>query len=423
MNSEGTGIRVAISGARGVPAFYGGFETAATEIAPRLVDRGFDVTVYCRPRYSLPSRPTHYRGVRLVYLPSLSHRALESPSAELLASIHSWRQHFDILYVLGFRASIVYWPQRLTKTKVVFNTDGFDWQRSKWGRLGRAYLRCSERLGVMCASGGLVSDSRAVAQYFGERYKRQAVYLSYGAPPPRASPQVTSDDYALQSRSFYLVVARLEPENHVLAIIEQYLRSESRYPLAVVGGLNYETPYAAAIRRLESPRIRLLGSIYQQEHLDALYQSCFAYIHGHAVGGTNPSLLRAMGAGALVLANGVVFNREVLGRTGLYWNPMAGDLTQLIRQVEVAPHLGARLGQLARRRAFARYDWEKIADGYARYFRALHEAATGQALPRRLAAIQQDATLTTASRMFTTGRLSSFAKHVGVSRRPRQTSA
>lgn len=371
-------IRIAISGARGIPATYGGFETFADELAPRLVQRGFDVTVYCRPRYSDASRPATYRGVRLVYLPSIGNRALESPSAELLCSLHALKDRPDILYVLGFRASVAYWPHRVARRTLVFNTDGFDWQRSKWGRLARRYLRLSAGIGVKLAGDRLVADSRVTADYYERRYGHRPVYLSYGAPVlTTPQPEIVAS-YGLQPGNYYLVVARVEPENHVRSIIESYLRTGSRIPLAVVGSQNYDTAYGKAIRELECHRVRLLGGVYADGHLDALYQGCFAYIHGHEVGGTNPSLVRAMGAGTLVLANDVSYNREVLAGAGLYWSPEHGDLPGVIREAETDSQRAATLRRVAQTRAAEHYDWDVIADGYAEYFNAL---AGGSAQP------------------------------------------
>lgn len=368
-------IRVAIAGARGIPAKYGGFETFAAELAPRLVQRGFDVTVYCRPRYSDESRPSRFQGVRLVYLPSIGQRALESPSAELVCSLHALRDRPDILYVLGFRASLVYWPHRVLGRTLVFNTDGFDWQRSKWGRIAQRYLRMSAGLGVRLASGGLVADSRVTADYYLKTYGRRPTYLSYGAAQlTTPAPDVVAS-YGLEQGRYFLVVARVEPENHVRSIIEAYLRSGSDTPLAVVGSQNYDTVYGRAVTDLQCERVRMLGGVYADGHLDALYQGCSAYIHGHEVGGTNPSLVRAMGAGALVLANGVSYNREVLGDTGLYWSPGGDELPRLIREVESDSLLAARLRPAARARAAEHYNWDVIADGYARYFRGLARGA------------------------------------------------
>lgn len=372
-------IRIAISGARGIPALYGGFETFAAELAPRLVERGFDVTVYCRARYSDSSRPARLHGVRLVYLPSIGRRSLESPSAELVCSLHALRDRPDILYVLGFRASAAYWPHHLLGRTLVFNTDGFDWQRSKWGRLARLYLRASAGLGVRLAPDGLVADSRVTAGYYERVYGHRPVYLSYGAPLLTAPAPEVVMSYGLTPGAYHLVVARVEPENHVRSIIEAYRRSGSTMPLAVVGSQNYDTPYGTAVRELRCDRVRMLGGVYAHGHLDALYQGCFSYVHGHEVGGTNPSLVRAMGAGALVLANGVAYNREVLADAGLYWSPEAGDLTTAIRRAESDSALAARLRRRAQERAAEHYDWETIADGYAAYFTAL----AGGAVPRR----------------------------------------
>lgn len=124
--------RIAIIGARGVPARWGGFETVATELSTRLVERGFDVTVYCRPRYYLPDRPSSFRGVRLVYLPAIDRKSWESLSHELLSLAHALTQRYDAVYVLGFRGSFLYAPAIALGQRIFFNTDGLDWKRRKW---------------------------------------------------------------------------------------------------------------------------------------------------------------------------------------------------------------------------------------------------------------------------------------------------
>ena len=171
-------------------------------------------------------------------------------------------------------------------------------------------------------------------------------------------------------------MARFEPENHVDVVVEGYVRSDAVLPLVVVGSAPYSGAYTERIASLADERVRLPGGIWDQELLDQLYAGALVYYHGHSVGGTNPSLLRAIGAGAAVDAFDVSFNREVLGDAGRYWTG-ADDVARLVASAEADPAAQAARGELSRERA-ALYDWDEVADRYEALCREL--AASG---PRR----------------------------------------
>jgi glycosyltransferase involved in cell wall biosynthesis len=188
--------------------------------------------------------------------------------------------------------------------------------------------------------------------------------IPYGAP---ILQDVQSDllPPGLQPRGYHLVVARFEPENHVLQIVQGYTRSVATHPLVVVGAAPFAERYTDQIKAVADadPRIQMLGRVDDQDALDQLYGNALTYLHGHSVGGTNPSLLRAMGAGSHVIAFDVNFNQEVAGPDAQYFSDPA-DLAALLQQAEAEPAMTVAAGLALRKRAADRYRWDDVADKY-----------------------------------------------------------
>lgn len=358
-------MKIAIIGSRGIPAHYGGFETFAHELAPRLVTLGHEVTVYCRKGYTGDPPPDSFEGVRLIHAPYLRNRSLETPSHELFSILDSIRRRFDAYYVLGTRSSILYVPLRLTGRKVIVHTDGIEWKRRKWGRAGRAYLKASEWIAARLAAQVLVTDAQAMRRHYLKRYRRDSRCIPYGAPVVSGADLSPLAARGLQEGDYHLVVCRLEPENNVDAIVRGFVASGSPRELVIVGSTNYLTRYHRDLRDLATPKVRFFGAVYGSE-LQALRVGAFSYIHGHEVGGTNPSLLEAMGCGARVLALDTEFNREALADTGYYWTAADGSLSSLIERVEGSAEEGAKLGARARQRVMDIYTWDRVAAAHDR---------------------------------------------------------
>lgn len=373
-------LRIAIIGARGIPGFYGGFETFATELAPRLVERGHHVTVYCHPRYSLPDRPVLYHGVQLQYTSTFQSKFFETPIHELFSLKDALRRRFDVLYVLAFRSSVLYVLPKLMGKRIVMNTDGLDWKRSKWNRIGRTYLKFSEMVGVRMASTGLIADSRGMQDYIRESYGHSSQFIPYGAPIVHSVHSGLIAKYGLEPRSYFLVVARMEPENNVHVAVAGFEKLKTDKRLVVVGGANHESKYFATLRATRDPRVIFTGPIYDNALLNELWCNCFAYIHGHQVGGTNPSLLQAMGCGCVPVVRDVNFNGEVVKDIGVAWKPEAEDLAAKLGQLlqySTAELDGIRAR--ARARILQEYNWERVADDHERYFQQVCSAEIGAA--------------------------------------------
>jgi glycosyltransferase involved in cell wall biosynthesis len=256
---------------------------------------------------------------------------------------------------------------RAARIPVATHVDGLEWKRAKWGGAGRRYYRAAEALAVRW-SDALIADADGIADYYRREFDADTTLLTYGAP--LISPG--SDRLAelgLEPGGYHLAVARFEPENHVDVIVDGYRRSAAVKPLVVVGSAPYSDEYTRLVHALGDERVRFLGGVWDQEQLDQLYASCHTYLHGHSVGGTNPSLLRALGAGAAVVAFDVDFNREVACDAGRYFRD-ADDVAALVDAAEADPAATARAGERARELA-GRYDWDEVAAGYERLARRL----------------------------------------------------
>jgi glycosyltransferase involved in cell wall biosynthesis len=356
-------MRIAMIGTRGVPARYGGFETAIEEIGQRLVARGHEVVVYCRGAED-PTRRTHL-GMELVHLPAARRKTLETLSHTALSVGHLVAQGRVDAAIVFNAANAPFVPAlRARGIPVAVHVDGLEWKRSKWKGAGRRYYRAVEAMSVRLAD-ALIADASGIADYYADEFGAETELLTYGAPVQDDPGSARIEELDLQPDAYHLVVARFEPENHVLEIVEGYQRSDAELPLVVVGSAPYADDYTARIERVAAsdPRIRLLGGVWDQEQLDQLYANALTYLHGHSVGGTNPSLLRAMGAGTAVLAFDVGFNREVLGIEGDFF-ASAAEVADRVRKAELNSGEMLLRGWSLRERARNRYRWDDVAAGY-----------------------------------------------------------
>jgi glycosyltransferase involved in cell wall biosynthesis len=357
-----TTLAIAMIGTRGVPAAYGGFETAVEEVGRRLVARGHHVTVYTR---GSEHRDDEFLGMRLVHLPALSSKQLETLSHTGLSVLHAVTSaRPDVAFVFNAANSLFLPLLRMRGIPVALHMDGLEWRRSKWGPRGRAYYRWAEGRGVRTAD-ALIADAPGIADYYAHQFGVPTELIRYGAPIIDEVPDTRIRPLGLEPGGFHLVVARFEPENHVLEIVEGYRQSGSARPLVVVGSAPYSAEYTKAVHAAAQgdDRIRFLGGVYDQDLLDQLYAHAYTYAHGHSVGGTNPSLLRAMGAGTAVIAYDVPFNREVLNeRAWLFAD--AADVARHYDSVESEPDVVRSLGDEGRVRAGEMFRWDDVAAAY-----------------------------------------------------------
>ncbi len=363
-------MRIAFLGTRGIPAQYGGFETAVEEIGARLVGRGHEVIVYARnPGQDI----TEYRGMQIVNLPAVRHRITETLSHTAVSSVHAiFKDRPDVAMVMNAGNAPLLRPLRVGGIPAAIHLDGLESRREKWRGAGARYYRWAEKAAVRRADRVIV-DSQTIADYVLSAYGRSCEFIPYGAEViSPGSDQLPA--LGLVRKDYHLVVARLEPENHVLEAVHAYRVSDETRPLVVVGSAPYSQWYVDRVHEAAqgSDRIRFLGGVYDQEVLDQVYANARTYIHGHSVGGTNPSLLRAMGAGAPVLAFDCPFNREVTANQAFFWSS-AEQLTEVLDEVaggedhiiasEIESEL-AEFSRLGRQRVAEHYQWDQVAREY-----------------------------------------------------------
>ncbi|MGY1670789.1 DUF1972 domain-containing protein [Geodermatophilus sp. SYSU D00710] len=369
-------LSLALVGTRGVPARYGGFETAVEEVGRRLADRGHRVVVYCRTSPgAAEAPPAEHLGMELVHLPAARRRSLETLSHTALSVRHLVTHRTDAAILFNAANAPLLPALRAARIPVATHVDGLEWKRAKWGPVGRRYYRVAESLAVRW-SDVLIADAEGIAEYYRAAFGAPTTLLTYGAPliSPGADKLAGA---GLEPGGYHLVVARFEPENHVDVVVEGYAASDAAKPLVVVGSAPYADAYTRRVHALADERVRFLGGVWDQELLDQLYAHCATYLHGHSVGGTNPSLLRAIGAGAAVTAYDVDFNREVVRDSGRFFRTPQ-DVARQIAAVEADPEGTREAGRRARALA-ARYDWDQVADGYEQLTRRL----AARDVPRR----------------------------------------
>jgi glycosyltransferase involved in cell wall biosynthesis len=353
-------MRLAILGARGIPARYGGFETFAEQLAIRLVERGHEVTVFCE---AAEGADEQYKGIKLLHVRARDLGPLRTVLYDAACLWHA-RSRFDVIYMLGYGSSALCWLPRVWGSQVWINMDGLEWARAKWNPIARWYLRWAEAT-AMWTPDRIIADAAAIKANLQSRYRKlpPCDVIPYGCEIVRSARPEELNSFGLHPGSYYLVVGRFEPENHIREIIEGFLDSNTQARLVLVGDNTRKSTYVQSLTTWTSDRLLFTGSVYDLPRIQALRYFCRAYLHGHSVGGTNPSLLEAMGCGNVVIANDNLFNREVLGGSGLFFSTPR-EVSVCIDSVESGKVdiVDMKVKVIERVKQF--YTWDRITDHY-----------------------------------------------------------
>ncbi|MFA5993830.1 MAG: DUF1972 domain-containing protein [Parcubacteria group bacterium] len=357
---------IAILGTRGIPNNYGGFEQFAEYLSVGLVRRGHSVIVY-NPHFH-DYVDCQYQGVSIVkqWCPENLLGASTHFIYDFLCLRDATNKGVDVVLECGYQsASPSMVLIRSRNTAIVTNMDGLEWKRDKWGWFTKKITLITEKLAVKL-SDVLVADNVGIAQYLYNTYGVDSVTIPYGANVPQTIDAATPISYGLQPQAYFLLIARLEPENNIETILRGYLSSSSAYPFCIVG--NHETKYGAILKsRYSDARIRFLGGIYNHSVLDGLRYGASIYFHGHSVGGTNPSLLEAMACQSFICAHDNEFNRSVLGEDALYFSSPEG-VVRAIDDVEKNGLLRSGFIESNLVKIQTDYTWDKIVNDYEKMF-------------------------------------------------------
>jgi glycosyltransferase involved in cell wall biosynthesis len=358
-------VKFAIVGTRGIPARYGGFETFAEELSTRLVQRGHTLTVYCRARHAEPA----YRGVLLVYLPTISHKYFDTIAHTFFSTLHViFASRYDAVLYCNAANAIFTWMPRLVGMPVALNVDGLERNRKKWNSLAKGWYQMSEKLATWMPN-AIVTDAIAIEDYYRKRYNKSSTMIPYGAELGPVATAAVLAKLGLEHRNYFLYVSRMEPENNGLLVRESFERVPGDVKLALIGDAPYAADYIARVRDTRDPRIMIPGAIYGQGYQE-LGSHCLAYIHATEVGGTHPALIEAMGRGALTLFLDTPENREVAGGAGLAFTH--SNLSDVIAQVLAMTEEERDLWRAkAMQRVRERYSWDAVTDAYEKLLTGL----------------------------------------------------
>jgi len=385
---------LAIMGIRGVPARHGGFETFAARLAPWLAARGWRVTVYCQEDEPAPVRRSEWQGVQRVHIGVGPDTAFNSIRFDWACVRHALRERPPLVLTLGYNTAVFGAALRAAGIRNVINMDGIEWSRSKWGPLARAWLYLNERAG--CRFGHhLLADHPEIARHLGRRVAAAKITtIPYGCDADAAAPTAAQAEreaallapLGVQPGGYVTLIARPEPENSVLEMVRAFSARRRGLKLVVLGTYAPDKlAYHARVRAEAGPEVLFPGGVYDPAVVGALRRHGLLYLHGHRVGGTNPSLLEAMGAGNAVLAHDNRFNRWVAGDGARYFSDEAGCAAALDELLADAA-LRARLAEANRRRAAEVFSWADSLGAYETLLAAQLPASEAAApLPPRTA--------------------------------------
>ena len=370
MPGEGACLRIAMLGTRGVPAGYSGFETCVEELGARLGARGHDVTVFCRvPHIAYPG--TVYRGMRLVKLPTIRSKHLDTIVHTLLSSLHALVGRYDIALYFNVGNSPLTWIPRIAGQRVVLNVDGLDWKRKKWGPFARWYIRACERWAARFPH-RVVTDSRRVEQYYRDRHGVASSYIAYGAEPRSVPPGPHLARFGLEPHRYVLFVGRLVPENCAHHLIDAFQGLTTGMRCVIVGDAPYSAGYIRTLRTTTDPRVVFTGYLFGDGYRELL-SNAYGFVETSEVGGTHPALLEAMAAGSCVVVNDTPENLETIADAGFsYPGEMGGaGLRAVLERLLKDPALVTEQAARGLDRVRRYYSWDGVTDAYERLFRAL----------------------------------------------------
>ncbi len=361
-------MKIAVIGSRGYPYVYSGYETFVKETFELLANK-YEVHIYCHA-HLFTKKPKKVNDINLHYIPSIKGKFFAQLSNSFFSTLHAITiGNYDVILYVNTANGPFGILTKLFRTKTVIITDGLEWLRPKWKGLGAKYFFWASKLSTKVFD-VLISDSEEMRKIYLKLFNADSEVIEYGANIKYSHGISKIKNLSLEKDQYYLVVARLVPDNNADIIVESFRHANTDKKLVVIGDVPYKDDYADTVKSHASDKIIFLGYVYDQDLLMELYANAYMYIHGHEYGGTNPSLLKALACGCSVLALDTRFNREVLLNDdyGNYFTKNIKSLTLAIDYLDKNPKHIAQQRHKARNRIIDKYTWPIIADKYDQLF-------------------------------------------------------
>ena len=351
-----------ILGTRGIPAAHGGFETFAEHLALFLTEHGWQVTVYCQEDGEGPLFEDTWRGVRRVRMPVSTPGAAGTVVFDWKSTLHAV-QETGLVLTLGYNTAVFCTLYRLFGLRNVINMDGVEWRRQKWGLVAKAWFWLNDWVGCWLGN-HLVADHPEIKRHLETRVRGEKItMIPYGADSVTNADASLVEPYGLTPGSYAILIARAEPENSILEVVSAWSRRPRDAKLVVLGQYENTHAYQRAVQAAASAEVIFPGAIYDKALVQALRFHARFYVHGHRVGGTNPSLVEALGAGNAVLAHDNPFNRWVANNAGRYFideNSCDVGIGELLANTELL----AALKLASAERHAAEFTWSRVLADY-----------------------------------------------------------
>jgi len=364
-------MKISILGTRGIPNNYGGFEQNAENLSLWWTKLGYDVTVYSPDEH--PYKEKEWNGVRIKHIFSKESKLgiWGTFIYDYLCLKDAVEEDYNIVLNLGYVPSaLFFYLKERTKAKFITNMDGLEWKRSKWNSILKKFIKYCEKRAVYL-SDFLIADNPAIEDYYRKTYGIDKIkYIPYGAELFSEPDIKYLEEYNLEPFGYYMLVARLEPENNIETILDGYLMAEVNEPFVVIGGLKNKYAKFLLNKYKHVEKIKFFGGIYDYKKLSTLRWFSKLYFHGHSVGGTNPSLLEAMASNAYIVAHDNPFNRNVVGSEAFYFKTtediksIIKNYTDELREIFISKN---------RKKIAETYNWEKVSKAYVEVFREVLE--------------------------------------------------
>lgn len=354
-------MKIGILGTRGIPNRYGGFEQLAEYLSVGLLNKSFEVYVY--NTHDHPYKEKTWNGVNIVhcYNPENKIKTAGQFIYDLNCILDARKRNFDVMLILGY-TSISIWGRLFPKSAaIIINMDGLEWKRTKYQGRVRRFLFYAESLAVKFCD-YFVADSTAIQKYLQSKYDVSSTFIAYGAEIPGEPNEEDLVQKGLTKYNYFLVIARMEPENNIEMVLDGFSASKSAKKMIIIGNPSNQFGTYLQNKYRQDSRIIFFGAIYDKGILHSLKAFCALYFHGHSAGGTNPSLLEAMASGALIAANNNEFNLALLQKDAYYFL----DSEEVKNLVEEVPHGVKEKNMIANNIQKIREDfsWSKIIDQY-----------------------------------------------------------